>query len=75
VLLGIKSFLPETYTVVTGGGSVTPTLEFARWLTALRRPPSRPVRCVTCSGRAALPSPAGEGQLVLATLANPRCGP
>jgi pyruvate formate lyase activating enzyme len=38
VLLDIKSFVPETYTVVTGGGSVTPTLGFARRLAALERP-------------------------------------
>jgi pyruvate formate lyase activating enzyme len=30
VLLDIKSFLASTYAVVTGGGDVTPTLQFAR---------------------------------------------
>jgi pyruvate formate lyase activating enzyme len=38
VLLDIKSFLPATYTEVTGGGFVTPTLEFARRLASLERP-------------------------------------
>jgi pyruvate formate lyase activating enzyme len=38
VLLDIKSFLPSTYAEVTGGGSVTPTLAFARRLAALERP-------------------------------------
>jgi pyruvate formate lyase activating enzyme len=38
VLLDIKSFDPSTYAVVTGGGSVTPTLQFARRLAALERP-------------------------------------
>jgi pyruvate formate lyase activating enzyme len=38
VLLDIKSFVPATYAVVTGGGSVTPTLQFARRLAALERP-------------------------------------
>lgn len=38
VLLDIKSFLPSTYAVVTGGGNVTPTLQFARRLATLGRP-------------------------------------
>jgi pyruvate formate lyase activating enzyme len=38
VLLDIKSFLPAIYAEVTGGGSVTPTLQFARRLAALERP-------------------------------------
>ena len=37
VLLDIKSFLPAIYAEVTGGGSVTPTLQFARRLAALER--------------------------------------
>jgi pyruvate formate lyase activating enzyme len=38
VLLDIKSFLTSTYAEVTGGGNVTPTLQFARRLAALERP-------------------------------------
>ncbi len=38
VLLDIKSFLAPTYAVVTGGGSVEPTLQFARRLAAMERP-------------------------------------
>lgn len=37
VLLDIKSFLASTYALVTGGGSVEPTLQFARRLAALER--------------------------------------
>lgn len=37
-LLDIKSFRPSTYSLVTGGGDVTPTLHFARRLAALQRP-------------------------------------
>jgi pyruvate formate lyase activating enzyme len=37
VLLDIKSFAPTTYTRITGGGDVTPTLRFARRLAGLER--------------------------------------
>ncbi|MFK4084940.1 pyruvate formate-lyase-activating protein [Kribbella sp. NPDC020789] len=37
VLLDIKSFTPTTYSRITGGGDVTPTLRFARRLAGLER--------------------------------------
>jgi pyruvate formate lyase activating enzyme len=38
VLLDIKAYQPRTYAQVTGGGDITPTLQFARRLAALERP-------------------------------------
>lgn len=37
VLLDIKSYTPTTYSRITGGGDVTPTLRFARRLAGLER--------------------------------------
>lgn len=37
VLLDIKSFVPTTYSRITGGGDVAPTLRFARRLAGLER--------------------------------------
>ena len=37
VLLDIKAFAPQTYTRITGGGDLAPTLRFARRLAALER--------------------------------------
>jgi pyruvate formate lyase activating enzyme len=70
VLLDIKSFVASTYAVVTGGGDVRPTVQFARRLAALERPVW--IRFVLVPGLNDAPENIGPLADFVATLGNVR---